>query len=69
MASFELVGVATCSKQMASLALYLAKRRPVTFPKKNVRFAAPLYILDQLHLRLDRTALRVAWLLDGSSSV
>ncbi len=26
-----------CSKQLASLALYLAKRRPVSFPKRNVQ--------------------------------
>ena len=29
--------VHACSKQLASLALYLAKRKPVAFPKRNVR--------------------------------
>ncbi len=32
-----------CRKQMASLALYLAKRRPISFPTKNVRTCLPLH--------------------------
>ena len=31
------VSATGCRKQMASLALYLAKRRPISFPTKNVR--------------------------------
>lgn len=35
------IQISTCvcarSKQLASLALYLAKRRPVAFPRRNVR--------------------------------
>jgi hypothetical protein len=32
-----------CRKQMASLALYLAKRRPISFPTKDVRTRLPLH--------------------------
>lgn len=34
---------AGCRKQMASLALYLAKRRPISFPTKDVRTSLPLH--------------------------
>ena len=44
-----------CRKQMASLALYLAKRRPISFPTKDVRTSSAAAQLSALwHTSLAR---------------